>query len=149
MTQGEPGYPIRMTPTARTLALLRRSGYIVDVTERWIPGANVRRDLFGFADVLAIAGHREPRFLLVQCTSLANVASRLAKAKSKPALRIWLKAGGAFEVWGWFRRDSRWDVKRVAVVTDDLADVLVSPPRKRRRPSRQLELFACSAGTDA
>jgi hypothetical protein len=131
-----------MTPTARTLALLRRSGYTAAVVECWIPGANVRRDLFGFADVLAVAVHREPRFLLVQCTTSGHVAGRLAKAKGRSELRTWLSAGGAFEVWGWAKRGRTWTVRRVAVQGIDLANVLVDVvPRRRRRP-RQPELFA-------
>ncbi len=33
-----------MTPTARSLALLRRSGYLAAVVEKWIPRINRRRD---------------------------------------------------------------------------------------------------------
>jgi|HubBroStandDraft_6_1064221.scaffolds.fasta_scaffold799327_3 hypothetical protein len=130
-----------MTPTARTLALLRRCGYRAAVVESWVPRANVRRDLFGFADVLAVAAHRDPRFLLVQCTTAAHVAHRLAKAKGRPGLRTWLAAGGAFEVWGWARRGRRWTVRRVAVQGDDLRDVLLSAAPRRRR-HRQPELFS-------
>ena len=44
-----------MTPTARSLAFLRRCGHSADVVERWIPlRDNVRRDLFGFIDVVAV-----------------------------------------------------------------------------------------------
>lgn len=39
------------TPTARTLRYLRAQGYAADVTERWIPQARKRRDLWGFCDV--------------------------------------------------------------------------------------------------
>lgn len=122
-----------MTPTARTLNLLRRSGYIAAVVERWLPRVERRQDLFGFADVLAV--HPQDRaFLLVQATSASNVASRLTKAKSKPELRDWLRAGGTFEVWGWFQRDGHWQVRRVAVQTDGLTTVELTPrPRRRRR----------------
>lgn len=130
------------TPTARSLQLLRRSGYVAAVTESWIPGANIRRDLFGFADVFAVSAHRDPPRLLIQATTAANMSARLKKAKGLVALRTCLAAGLSFEVWGWFRRGQTWEVRRVAVTGDDLQVVLVSPPRKRRRPSKQLELFA-------
>jgi hypothetical protein len=42
-----------MTPPVRTLRHLRRAGYTAAVVETWIPHVNRRRDLFGFADVLA------------------------------------------------------------------------------------------------
>jgi hypothetical protein len=131
-----------VTPTARTLELLRRSGYLVAVVESWVPRVNARRDLFGFADVLAVSPHREPRFLLVQATTTDHVAGRLTKARGCPALRTWLQAGGAFVVDGWFKRDGRWQVRRVEVKLGDLDLVTVAPPRsRRRRRSRQPELF--------
>jgi hypothetical protein len=36
-----------MTPTARSLALLRRASYAADVVERRLPRVNVRKDMFG------------------------------------------------------------------------------------------------------
>lgn len=131
-----------MTPTARTLALLRSSGYVAAVVESWVPVANVRRDLFGFADVFAVSAHRDPPRLLVQATTADHVAARLKKAKGLATLRTCLAAGLCFEVWGWLKRGKTWEVRRVAVTGDDLADVLMSPQRKRRRPTKQQELFA-------
>ncbi len=42
-----------MTPTARSLEYLIRAGFIATVVERWLPHCHVRRDAFGFADILA------------------------------------------------------------------------------------------------
>jgi hypothetical protein len=127
-----------MTPTARTLAYLRRLGYLAAAVERWIPGANVRADLWHFADVLAVHP-RDRLFLLVQATTTDHAAHRLGKAKARPELLAWLKAGGAFEVHGWTRRSGRWHVKRVAVVTADLTGiVLCAPPRRGRQRQRIL-----------
>ena len=42
------------TPTARTLAAMRREGWTVQVVERWNPHARIRQDLFGWADLLAV-----------------------------------------------------------------------------------------------
>lgn len=123
-----------MSPTARTLHLLRREGYLPAVVERWLPGANVRQDLWGFGDVLAV--HPVARaFLIVQATTLPNIASRLNKARALPALAAWLQAGGAFEVHGWVKCNGRWTAKRVAVRAEDLAGVIIArPPRRRRKP---------------
>ena len=86
-----------MTPTARSLTLLRSTGHIAGVVERWLPQVNRRSDLFGFADLLAV--HRVVSgVLLVQATSLSNVSARLTKAKGKPELAVWLRAGQRFEV---------------------------------------------------
>jgi hypothetical protein len=131
-----------MSPTARSLHCLRRLGFTVDVVERWLPHACVRRDLFGFADVLAVHA-RDRVFLLVQCTTAGHVAHRLAKAKRRPELLAWLKAGGIFELHGWHKRGERWTCRRVAVGVQDLAAIVLDCPRHRRkrRGERQQELF--------
>ena len=95
---GSDGMP-SMTPTGRTLVSLRRAGFMADICERWIPHANIRRDLYGLADVLAVHPTRR-EFLLVQATSAGHVGDRLARARSRPELGAWLRAGGRFEVWG-------------------------------------------------
>jgi len=119
------------SPTARTLTLLRRRGFLADVVERWIPRANVRRDLFGFIDVAAI-GAGLAGVLGVQATTMNHVAGRLAKARALHALKAWLAAGNRFEVWGWARRGKRWRVKIVSVQAEDLAAVVTEAPRRRR-----------------
>jgi hypothetical protein len=130
------------SPAARTLNLLRKSGFTAEPVERWIPGANVRRDLFKIGDVLAM--HPVQRvFLLVQVTTIDHVAHRLAKAKEQSGLLAWLRAGGIFEVHGWCRRGKTWTVKRVAVRTEDLqAEVIVAPARRQGgKRHRQGTLF--------
>jgi hypothetical protein len=121
------------TPTARTLEHLRRAGYLPAVVERWIPHANIRSDLWNFADILAVHGGRR-EFLLVQVTSAANMASRVAKARARPELAVWLQTGGRFEVHGWRQVDGRWHVRVVELKAADAEPVvLAAPPRKRRK----------------
>jgi hypothetical protein len=130
-----------MSPTARSLMHLRKSGYVADVVERWIAQAGVRKDFLGFADILAFSPH-EPGVLAVQATSLSNISSRLAKARSKPELKAWLAAEGrTFEVWGWVLRAGRWQVKRLAVRGEDLQNVVLEAPPRGRKAAKQLELF--------
>jgi hypothetical protein len=129
-----------VTPTGRTLAYLRDAGYLADVTERWIPHRNIRRDLFGIGDVLAVHPARQ-EFLLIQATTAAHVGDRLARVKGKrrPELTSWLQAGGRFECWGWVKRDGRWHLKRAVVRPEDLQTVFVqSLPRRNARPQRML-----------
>lgn len=86
------------SPTQRTLAYLRKNGYMVAITEKWNPFAKIRQDLFGIVDVLAV---REGETLAVQCTSADNVSSRvnkIAESESVPMLR---KAGWKIVVHGW------------------------------------------------
>ncbi len=129
-----------MTPTARSLALLARDGWLCAPVERWLPYANVRKDLWGFGDVLA-CHPRDGLFLIVQSTSADHVAHRLAKARGRPELALWLKAGGAFQVHGWAKRDGRWRCRVVEVRAWDLQPVEVQSLPRRRRRGRQRLLF--------
>jgi hypothetical protein len=130
-----------VSPTGRTLNWLRREGFIVAVVEKWNPFAGIRQDVWGIADVLA-CHPRDRLILLVQTTSASNVSHRLQKARARPELAAWLRAGGTFEVHGWERRGKKWTLRRVAVRGEDLAAVTVQAvPRRGRRP-RQRELFA-------
>jgi len=127
------------SPTARTLARLRASGYLADVCERYIAVVQRRRDLFGFADVLAIR-KGESGVLAIQATTRAHVQDRLGKAKARRELVIWLSAGNGFEVWGWYKPVDHWKVHRVALTGSDLREC-VWTPRGRARRARQKELF--------
>jgi hypothetical protein len=124
------------SPTARSLAHLRRRGFIVAVVERWLPHAGKRADVWGFGDLLA-AHPRDGVVLLVQTTTAGHLAHRLAKAKRRPELALWLRAGGRFEVHGWQQHDGRSRVRRVEVVGADLAEVVLAAPRRRRKGERQ------------
>ncbi len=125
-----------MSPTARTLTVLRRLGYLPAIVERWIPGANVRRDLYGCIDIVAIQAN-EHGVLGIQATSLPNISARLKKAKALPALEIWLLAGNRFEVWGW--RGS--EVKRVSVLPGDTKPTVVAKPKRRTGKRGQQRLL--------
>jgi hypothetical protein len=132
-----------MTPTARTLALLRREGFIAAVVERWLPVVCRRSDVWGFGDVLA-ANPTARVVLIVQATTADHVANRLTKARGRPELASWLQAGGAFEIHGWRRHGGRWHVRRVAVRAEGLGAVETRPPtrgRGGRKAPKQGELF--------
>ena len=99
------------SPTQRSLRRLREHGYLAEVTEKWVPGANIRRDLFGFGDVLGI---REAEVLIVQATSSSNVAARIKKIADHPNVGAVRQAGIRIEVHGWAKnRAGRWDVRVV------------------------------------
>ncbi len=64
-----------------------------------MPG--IRKDLFGFGDILAFGGNGPDAFLIVQATSFANLNARIAKATVIPEFDGWIAAGGFVEFHGW------------------------------------------------
>lgn len=132
------------SPTALTLAYLRRTGHLVEVVERWIPGVNVRKDLFGIIDVLALSV--DGPILGVQATTLSNLPARVAKACKCPALALWLK-WAKFQAIGWSKYAGQWVPKIVELQGTDLVPYVLSrPPRRSRSRHRQRDLFE---GTEA
>ena len=86
------------SPTTRSLAHLRERGYVVAVVERWNPYARIRQDLFGFGDLLALG---DDEVIIVQTTSSANMAARIAKITEHPNLPAVRRAGIRIVVHGW------------------------------------------------
>jgi hypothetical protein len=119
---GKPRKKSSMSPTKRTLKYLRKQGcQLVAVTEHWNPWANVRQDLFGIIDVLAI---RDEDVIAVQTTSTGIQAriNKMVEAEYKnpetktaclvlPAL---FKAGIKVYVHGW-RKNSKdkWILREI------------------------------------
>lgn len=98
----------KASPTARTLAEMRKRGYpFVEVVEKTIrlPGGRMfKRDLFGGFDVIALGkreGAERAEVVLVQTTSASNVASRLTKISELPALPALREANVRLLVHGW------------------------------------------------
>ncbi len=87
------------------------------MVERWIGGGRikVRKDLFGFLDVVVLDGR--PGLLGIQCTSGSNVSSRVKKIRDEvwPAAEAWLLAGNRIEVWGWRKKAGRWGVRVINI----------------------------------
>ena len=97
------------SPTKRTLDYLRKAGWLAEVTERWNPHARIRRDLFGFCDVLAIKGNE---VMAIQATSQSNVTARIKKILSLPSAKLWADGENrSIGVVGWrkARKTGRWE----------------------------------------
>jgi hypothetical protein len=105
------------SPTARSLKYLREAGYAADIVERWIPGANIRKDLYGCIDIVAV---RPGETLGVQTTSYSNMSARYNKALQQAGLRAWLEAGNQFVIHGWHKRGNRWQVKTRPIEISDM-----------------------------
>lgn len=103
------------SPTQRTLEEMRGRGYLVDVTERWIPMARKRKDLFGFIDVLCVHPDRAGDVVGVQATSASNVAARIDKIVNHENVGAVRKGGIRILVHGWAKRKGRWTLREVDV----------------------------------
>lgn len=98
------------SPTQLTLKLLREEGWTVEVVERWVPGANIRKDLFGFIDLVALKGDMT---LGVQATSYSNMGARIKKIESAELLSQVRRACWHLWVIGWRKQNNRWTHKIV------------------------------------
>ena len=111
------------SPTQRSLKYLRDLGHTVAVVEKFNRFANVRQDLFGFIDIVALDGMTG--LLGVQTTSNDNVSAHIHKAMLLPNLVKWLQAGNRFDIHGWAKKGKQgkrklWEIRIVSV---DLASV--------------------------
>jgi hypothetical protein len=103
---------VSVSPTQLTLRKLRADGWFAETVERWVPGANIRRDLFNVLDIVAL---KDGTTLGVQCTSTSNVSARVHKIADSDALP-WLRdAGWQLAVVGWAKKDNRWVCRWVDV----------------------------------
>lgn len=97
------------SPTSRSLALLRKEGWTAEVVEKWMPQARIRKDLFGFVDILAI---REGETLAVQSTSYSNSYARCKKIAEHENVAVVRSAGWGIHVHGWKKNKSgRWECR--------------------------------------
>ena len=98
-----------MTPTQRSLAALRNLGYLVEVVEKWNSFTRTRKDLWGWADLLAI---KRGEVLAVQVTS-EGVANRVKKVTDSETIGRVREAGVRVEVHGWRKNSKGKYVQRV------------------------------------
>lgn len=72
-----------MTPTARSMANLRKRGFSVDTVERNLRmmGRTIKKDAFGFGDLLAF--HPLEGIFLVQATITSEMPRRELKIRGK------------------------------------------------------------------
>lgn len=88
----------KQSPTSRSLAELRKRGYLAAVVEKFNIFAKIRQDLFGFIDILAI---RRGEIVGVQATSSSNVSSRVKKITDHENVGAVRESGIRILVHGW------------------------------------------------
>jgi hypothetical protein len=75
-------------------------------------GGGHSNDLFGVGDLLAVAEGKG--ILLLQVCAASGYSVRRRRAEQEARLRVWLAAGGRFEIWA-FRAEGRRLEWRTAV----------------------------------
>lgn len=126
-----------MTPTARSLAYLRKLGFAADVVERFNAyggplhmrcpvckknRVGTRNDLFGMFDILYLTGST---LVGLQVTSGANHAARVKKIMAEPRAAGWLRTGALIEVWSWQQKGPRgkrkkWECRKEEITLEAL-----------------------------
>ena len=130
------------SPTQRTLAELRKRGYLAGVVEKWNQYARVRQDLWGWVDIVALHPGTE-ELLFIQTTSTSNAAARVDKILKWPGTPALIALGTkrSVEVWSWRKvvssskkgkRDGQerrkvWEVKIDRVMSSSSLETAASP----------------------
>lgn len=117
-----------VSPTSRTLNLLRKRGWTCGIVERYISFIRIRVDLYGFIDIVGI--HPKRGILGVQTTTTSNQSARITKILKEPRAKIWLKSGGKIRVMGWSKKGARgkrktWQVSERNIVLADFTPMRV------------------------
>lgn len=95
----------RAKPFAANLASTKKleaDGWTVGTVEQRIPHCFITRDLFGFADLVAISPTRG--IMAIQATGGGNGTTRISKIKAEGRAGIWLASGGRIQVHDWRKR---------------------------------------------
>lgn len=98
-----------MTPSQRSIKLLREQGYQVANVESYNAFTKRKHDLYGCIDLLAI-GNGET--LAVQVTSKSNMKARINKIADADAFPEMLRSKWRVIVHGWFKAtNGRYQLK--------------------------------------
>lgn len=111
-------------PTQRSIAELKRAGYVVGIVEKFNSFIKIRQDYGGFADLIAYHPDRNET-LAIQCCADngGGVSEHLKKLLALDNVRKWIKQPSRrLEVWGWGKRGERgkrklWTLRNVPITT--------------------------------
>lgn len=106
---------------------MRENGFHCEIVEHYNAFTQQRKDLLGFADLLALKPGEPPT--LIQTTASGS-AARVKKILAEPRAKLALQCGFRIIVHGWrtlatYRKDGtrakrdRWEPKVVLVTLDD------------------------------
>lgn len=81
---------------------LESEGWTVGIVEYQIPHTFIKRDFFGFADLIAVSPARGT--MAIQVTGGGNGSTREAKIRKEPRAAIWIATGNRIQVHDWVKR---------------------------------------------
>lgn len=93
-----------LTPSQRSLALMKQRGYTCQNVEYYNPYSKRRKDLLGFIDILCVG---KGEIIGIQATTTSHLPNREQKARGTEALYQWLRAGNKFYLHGWAKRGAK------------------------------------------
>lgn len=101
----------KSSPMQLSLDYLNKKGYTCEIVEHWNHFGMVRKDCFGFGDILAYRkafldigvypAKLIANIVLVQTTSWSNFTARMHKVRTSPHCRGWKAAGGRILLHAW------------------------------------------------
>jgi hypothetical protein len=114
----------------------RALGFLVENSEFFVDigkGRKIKKDLFGFSDLVAIPGGLKPHPLVfIQATSRNHITTRLKKIQTETTGRgQWevplavlargvLLSGNRIVIEGWDKHEGKWRVKQRWLTMEDL-----------------------------
>jgi hypothetical protein len=114
-----------LSPTQRTLAVLKEEGTPYWRVEHFNPYSKTRQDLFGFLDYLALY---PDAITGIQITSAAHRADHRAKILKNEYAPQWLRSGGRIQLRTWYkgkkRVNNKYWVETVEEITIDQFDAV-------------------------
>lgn len=128
-----------MKPSGRTKKHYKDCGIPIDDVERTIPGTFIKKDLFGWADLVALL---PGKIYGIQVTGGGQHANRRAKVLSNWLARKWLLCGGGIKIVSWSKQKAgtkrlHWVMREEEVTLDAFEEVETSEvhdPGEDRNP---------------
>lgn len=105
---------------------LEAQGWTCSITEQTIPKCFIKRDTYGFGDILACSPSKG--IMLVQATGGGNLSTRAIKTRLEPRAAIWLASGGRIQIHDWVKRAGKKEREcRILEITNKSLNTNLKP----------------------
>ena len=103
---------------SRTLKVMRDEGYTCDVVERFIHQIRIRKDAFGFIDMIAL---KPNEIIAVQVCSYSSHGTHRKKLLALENTKLWLQAGGKIQIRSWRKIKNKWQERIQEINYDNIS----------------------------